>query len=307
MPTLATSITRAASKQAYYTIRFLVDRKRIGEAYQAYAYFRWLDDWLDQGEKPRFERLAFVHRQLAVIDCCYGGTPPDDLCPEESMLASLIVGDRENNSGLQRYIRHMMAVMAFDARRRGDLIRYDQLIAYERHLAIGVTEALHYFIDHGQHSPQTRARYLSARGAHITHMLRDTIEDNAAGYFNIPSEYLKFHRITPQDIHSAPYKAWVMSRVHRARECFAEGRKYLAPVQNLRCRLSGYLYVSRFEWVLDAIERERYHLRPEYAERKGFGAGFRLMQLALWQALNRSDQRSVEPRRSRDNIKRALR
>jgi phytoene/squalene synthetase len=298
LPTLATSITWAASKQTYYTIRFLVDRKRIAEAYQAYAYFRWVDDWLDQGEKPRSERLAFLHRQLAAIDCCYEGTPPDDLCPEESMLASLIVDDRENNSGLQRYIRHMMAVMAFDARRKDSQITNDELQKYEHHLAVGVTEALHHCIGHGQRAPQTEARYLAARGAHITHMLRDTLEDNAAGYFNIPSEYLKFHQITPQDIRSAPYKAWVMSRVHRARECFGAGRKYLAQVQNLRCRLAGTLYISRFEWVLDAIERERYSLRSGYPERKRLGADIKLIQ-----SVNASTPPSIDPARNHFEVK----
>jgi len=44
---LAPSLTRAASKQTYYTVRFLVDRERVADAYRAYAYFRWVDDTLD--------------------------------------------------------------------------------------------------------------------------------------------------------------------------------------------------------------------------------------------------------------------
>ena len=50
---LATSITRAASKQTYYIVRFLVDRDRVPDAYQAYAYFRWVDDYLDQAGMER--------------------------------------------------------------------------------------------------------------------------------------------------------------------------------------------------------------------------------------------------------------
>ena len=48
-PVLAASITQAASKQTYYTIRFLVDDWLVDDAYRAYAYFRWVDDWLDDG------------------------------------------------------------------------------------------------------------------------------------------------------------------------------------------------------------------------------------------------------------------
>ncbi len=47
VPNLASSITKTASKQTYYTIRFLVDRDRVDDAYRAYAYFRWVDDVLE--------------------------------------------------------------------------------------------------------------------------------------------------------------------------------------------------------------------------------------------------------------------
>src|SRR5512137_1215090 len=46
-PSPASSITKSASKQTYYTIRFLVDRERVDDAYRAYGYFRWVDDILD--------------------------------------------------------------------------------------------------------------------------------------------------------------------------------------------------------------------------------------------------------------------
>jgi hypothetical protein len=39
-PNLAASITRNASKQTYYTIRYLVDDGLVDDAYRAYAYFR---------------------------------------------------------------------------------------------------------------------------------------------------------------------------------------------------------------------------------------------------------------------------
>jgi phytoene/squalene synthetase len=53
---LAPSITKAASKQTYYTIRLLADRARVADAYRAYAYFRWVDDVLDGGTDEYFER-----------------------------------------------------------------------------------------------------------------------------------------------------------------------------------------------------------------------------------------------------------
>lgn len=67
--TLARSITRAASQQAYYTIRFLVDRERVEDAYCAYAYFRWVDDIVDS-DLGLTELREFLDRQKSLLDKC---------------------------------------------------------------------------------------------------------------------------------------------------------------------------------------------------------------------------------------------
>ncbi len=287
IPSLAASITRAASQQTYYTVRLLVDRDLVPDAYRAYGYFRWVDDRLDQGGMERSERIAFAERQRALVDRCYRGEEPRHLTDEEYLLVDLIRGDRAKNSGLQAYIRNMMAVMALDADRQGRLISYEELTRYTRSLATAVTEALHYFIGHRCESPHNEARYLAATAAHITHMLRDTLDDAGAGYFNIPREYLESHGIDPRDVWSDPYRMWVQGRVQLARAYFKAGRGYLAQVANPRCRLAGYAYIARFDGVLEAIERDGYRLRAAYPECKSPGAGMRMIWSALSLALNR--------------------
>jgi phytoene/squalene synthetase len=268
----ASSITRAASRQTYYTIRFLADRDRVVDAYRAYAYFRWVDDILDAESGRESERRAFIDRQKSLLESCYRGEWPSDASIEEQMLIELIRGDLERNSGLQLYLRNMMAVMVFDMDRRGRLISQSELDEYTRWLASAVTEAMHYFIGHGSYTPQNGARYLAVTAAHITHMLRDTFDDIRMGYFNIPREVLDENRITPQDVQGNDYRAWVRGRVELARMYFMIGREYLNRVDNARCRLAGLAYTARFESVLDLIEREGYLLRPAYPERKEWRA-----------------------------------
>jgi len=187
-----------------------------------------------------------------------------------------VASDRRQNSGLYQYIRHMMKVMAFDARRRGCFVSEAELNDYSTHLATAVTEALHYFIGHDDPSPQGDLRYRAVIGAHVTHMLRDTLEDVAAGYFNVPGAYLEQSGIHSMDVTSAAYRDWVKSRVELARACFADGRVYLAQVQNWRCRLAGYAYMARFEAVLDVIERDDYQLQAEYPRHNPVRNGLRL-------------------------------
>ncbi|HLO16517.1 MAG TPA: squalene/phytoene synthase family protein [Anaerolineales bacterium] len=292
---LAPSITKAASKQTYYTIRFLADRKRVADAYRAYAYFRWVDDTLDAvpnfarsdagqdapSEPEVQERINFLDRQKSLLEKCYRGESLQDATSEENMLIELVQRDREKNSGLQSYLRNMMQVMGFDAKRRGRLISQAELNEYTRWLATAVTEAMHYFIGHGCYAPHNETRYFAVTGAHITHMLRDTYDDVQAGYYNIPREVLEANHIEPFGIHSKAYRAWVQSRVQLARQYFKAGREYLAQVEEPRCRLAGFAYAARFEWLLDTIDQEDYSLRPEYTERKSFGTGLQMGLLTL--------------------------
>lgn len=284
--TLAAAITRAASKQTYYTVRFLVDKNLVDDAFRAYAYFRWLDDRLDQETLPWTERLALVQRQQALMEDGYSGQPLSDLSPEEQLLADLIQRDKEKDSGLQAYVRNMMAVMVFDATRRGQLISQRELDEYTHWLAIAVTEAVHYFIGNDCASPHDETRYLAATGAHIAHMLRDAAEDAEAGYYNLPRELVAARGIDPGEVESQAYRDWVQERVQVARACFRAGRRYMARVESLRCRIAGYAYINRFEIVLDCIEREGYLLRADYPERKGRRRGMGIMGRTLWMALN---------------------
>jgi len=283
---LAPSITKTASKQTYYTIRFLADHELVTDAYRAYAYFRWVDDVIDTESASGPERGEFIKRQMSLLEKCYRGESALDATIEEKMLVELIRKDTEKNSGLQSYLRNMMAVMAFDAGRRCRVVTQDELNEYTHRLANAVTEAMHYFIGHECYSPRDGSRYLAVTAAHITHMLRDTFDDVQAGYFNIPREVLDANHITPQDVHSDAYCAWVQSRVMLARTYFKRGRKYLARVENPRCRLAGYAYTARFEWLLDTIEKENFYLRPEYNERKSFTTGLRMSWLTLSSMIN---------------------
>ncbi|MCC6617293.1 MAG: squalene/phytoene synthase family protein [Anaerolineae bacterium] len=274
---LAARITKAASRQTYYTIHYLVDRERVADAYRAYGYFRWVDDYLDQQASQRALSLAFVERQQMLIEACYRGEQPRDLAPEEQLLADLIASDSEADSGLQAYIRNLMAVMAFDAERKGRLIDEAELAEYSRLLATAVTEAMHYYIGHDAPSPHDEARYLAVTGAHITHMLRDTFEDVEAGYYNIPREFLDAHGIDAADVTSEAYREWVKSRVELARDYFRAGRACLAQVKSVRCRVAAYAYMARFESVLAAIEREDYRLREDYQDCKSLKTCLRMV------------------------------
>lgn len=271
---LAESITKAASKQTYYTIRIFVDRDLVDQAYLAYGYLRWVDDVLDTQKITQTEKIDFISHQKNLLYACYGGQSPTDVVREEQMLVELVSSDRDDHPGLYSYLMNMMAILEFDANRQGQLISQIELASYSQGLATAVTDAMHYFIGHDDPAPDHESRYLAVNAAHITHMLRDTLVDNDLGYFNIPSEYLKEHEISPHDVKHPAYRAWICQRVKLARSEFMEGRKSLSQIKNPRCRFVGNAYTARFEWMLRTIEKENFCLRSDYPERKGLTASF---------------------------------
>jgi phytoene/squalene synthetase len=265
---LARSITWAGSKQTYYTARLMVDTDLVDDFYRAYGYFRWVDDFIDIYSKSDDERISFITRQRELIDRLYMHDRPDDLTPEEEMVADLISHDRGENSGLQSFIRNMFAIIEFDAYRRGRLISQAELTWYSDCLAKSVTDGIQYFVGNGHPYPATEDRYQAAFAAHIAHLLRDTFLDTADGFVNIPREYLETHGISPEDVDNPPFRAWVRGRVELARGYFREGKHYLDEQDVLRCKIVGYWYCARFEGVLDTIKRDGYILRAGYNERR---------------------------------------
>jgi phytoene/squalene synthetase len=287
---LASSLTKAASRQTYYTIRFLVDRQRVQDAYRAYAYFRWVDDVLD-AEAPSnpvaadARRRWFLERQRSLLDRCLRGDTPLHANLHEAMLVDLVQHAGPAEVALEAYLRNMMLVMEFDVRRRGHLVSQTELNQYTRWLATAVTEAMHHFIGNGAAAPNDETRYLAASGAHILHMLRDTYEDIRAGYFNVPRELLEAHGIGPDDVHSDAYRSWVAARVKLAAACFDGGRAYFASVQDRRYRLAGLAYMARFDWLIQTLERGGFWLRPAYGERRSLVTGLRMSWLTIsWMA-----------------------
>lgn len=300
---LASAITKAASRQTFYTIRYLVDRQRVADAYRAYAYFRWVDDVLDDAassgsarlDAERSERTRFLDRQKALLDQCLRGEPPWNPSSHEALLVELVRHVDPSDAGLETYLRHMMLVMDFDVRRRGRLVSQAELNEYTRRLAVAVTEAMHYFIGNRGSAPHEEIRYSAASGAHVLHMLRDTYADVRAGYFNIPREVLDAHSITPGDVDTDPYRGWVEGRIELARQLFDDGRTYFARVPSTRLRLAGLAYIGRFEGLMGTIERECFSLRPEYPERRSLVAGLRLSWRVTSWMIGLAPMRSSSP------------
>ena len=276
---LARSLTWAASKQSYITAGLMVDRKLVDDAFRAYGYFRWVDDFIDVEARSKEDRTSFAARQKEIIEALYGGDRPADLTPEEEIIADLICKHRENGPGLRSYISKMMAILVFDANRRGSLISGEELKWYSEALGTSVIDAITFFVGNDRSYPRTD-RYAAGIAAHIAHMLRDMRDDISDGFVNIPREFLQQHELGPEDVAHPAYRSWVRERVDRARQLFDIGKRYLDRLSLLRVKVVGYWYCARFDKVLEAIESDQYVLRKDYGSRHGITNWLRMASVA---------------------------
>ena len=280
---LARTITRASSKQSYYTARLMVDQHLEFDCYRAYGYFRWVDDVVDIECSTQSERLAFIRHQKELVECLYRTEFPLDLTPEEEILADLIRNDAGMCYRLRSYIRNFLAIIEFDAERKGRLINQRELDWYASTLGKAVTDGIQYFVCNGYPYPESEKRYLAATAAHIVHMLRDLREDLPDGYINIPIEQVEARGLDLDQLGNPAMRAWVKERVNLARQYFAEGKLYLDELPVLRCRIVGYWYCARFESLLKTIEDDHYVLRAAYPKSNRLSTWLKFAVIALEQ------------------------
>lgn len=278
---LARTITWAASKQSYLTARLLADRDLSDDCLRAYAYFRWADDVVDGPAQSVVVRNKFIARQKMLVDNLYLGNPPTDLCPEEQILADLIAHDRGPESGLGSFIHNFMKVIEFDANRRGCQVTRAELTAYMSWLAAAVMDGIQYFIGNGHPYPKTPDRSTAVMGAHLAHMLRDTLEDLKVGIINIPVEDMPADGNPLELMERNLFRLWVKDQVQRARSLLQAGHRYIDTLEVLRCKIAGAWYCARFEWYLDAIQRDGFLLRQSYPERNSLPGWARMAWLGF--------------------------
>ena len=290
---LARSITWASSKQTYFTILVMVDKALVEDCYRAYGYFRWADDVVDVVSYSSEDRVSFIKRQRNLIDRAYRNDRPDDLKPEEEIIVDLISHDQGEGSGLQSFIRNFLAVIEFDAHRKGRTITEDDLTWYSKSLGKSVTDCIQYFVGNGHPYPDHENRYLAATAAHMTHMLRDMSVDLTDGYINIPREFLEAHNINIENVDGSPFRGWVRDQVELAREYFRAGKRYLEGLDVLQCKIVGYWYCARFEGILDAIERDGYKLRAVYSERRRLSNWLKIPWLSVLVAFRHLARRGL--------------
>jgi phytoene/squalene synthetase len=257
---LAKERAKTENSAAFYLARLLYDRGTLPLFCLGYAYFRWVDDFIDDPMHSERSCRAFITCQQKLIDAAYQGEIWSTDRIEEQMVQYLVEVDFQER--LKPYIQDMLAALVWDTRRRGQFSDRSALQAYSLALGRAYTNALQAFVTQSHVYPDAPGRYAAGTAAHLVHLLRDFVQDWEAGYYNISRQEMAEFGLdaAPFDFEGEAFRNWVRVVAQRARGLFRDGQRYLDSLQVYRCKLLGYLYCVRYEILLDQIEHQGYRI-----------------------------------------------
>lgn len=279
------AIARSAAKNFYYSFLALPRPKRDAIC-AVYAFMRHADDISDLGELPVEERRQRLADWLEQARRVFAGEATDDpilLALADSRRRFAIPAD---------LFEKLVQGTAMDLQSAGEVTypTFQDLYAYCYHVAsvVGLV-CIHIF---GYRDP--RAEALAERcgvAFQLTNILRDLIEDAAAGRVYLPLEDFSRFNLSPDLLRATPMNGSQAStlrpllefEVNRAREFYQSGHE-LIPLVDEDSRPALWVLIEIYNRLLARIAERNYDV---FSERISLGVAEKLAVLGrgLWQRL----------------------
>ena len=248
--------------EAYLATKLFIRGERGRLANILYTYLRWLDDYVDNIKIDKSEQKKLLRRQSKMINCLYDENEFKTTNHFEKSVSRVIDYDIKNGYGLRTVIRKMFEVFDFDIKRKNIVPHFEDLKDYSKKIGDAYTRALLFFL--APTLPYKEEFSLSAYASHQAHLLRDFIIDKENSYFNISREEITRFNIKKDLTQDKNFSNWVKDKVENIKILFKKGKEQIKNIPNLKVRLTGYLYCSRYEKEIARIEEDEYRLTRTY-------------------------------------------
>jgi len=221
--------------------------------FEAYLYFRWLDDLIDEVLPFQQACVALLAREKALISAWYDGE--SEAGPEyaaERSIYEVIQHDRANDHKLKSMISAFLDALAWDASRRHHMVSQQALDRYSMLLGQAYAQGLLFGLDLDPYDKRLlRASRSAGTAAHLAHMLRDFEDDLSLGYINVSREdQLRFglRFPNPEPITIIPWKQHLATR---ACAMFEEARLLGRALPTFRSRTLFRLMCARYRLIAE--------------------------------------------------------
>ncbi len=251
----AESITRKSTHFGYLLCKTFFKAETTLPLFQAYAYFRWLDDLVDQSNDSKESLASFMIRQKNLVTSWYNDESPQVSNLYETFIRETISHDKANELQLHSMIENFIEAIAWDVSRRYSIVSKHELGIYSLRLGRSYAEGLLFGLGMKSNNPNYDiALDKCGSAAHIAHTLRDLSIDLNLGYINISCEDMKLFDIDPLDPTLHGIGKWVAFSVEKAEALFSEGKIYQKTFPTIKSRIVFDIVCSRYLSVLRRVK-----------------------------------------------------
>lgn len=251
----AEAVTRKSTLFGYLLCKTFFRAENTLPLFQSYAYFRWLDDFVDQSNDSQESLVCFVLRQKNLIASWYNGESAQASNSRESFIHATINYDKTNEMQLHSMITNFIEAIEWDVSRRYSIVSKNDLGIYSLRLGRSYAEGLLFGLGMKANDPAYDiAMNKCGSAAHIAHILRDLSIDLNLGYVNISCEDMKLFDIDPLDPSLHGIGKWIAFSAEKAEALFSEGKIYQKTFPNIKSRLVFDIVCSRYLSVLRKVK-----------------------------------------------------
>lgn len=254
--------TKDRASNFYYAFTILPEEKR-NAIYAAYAFSGYVDDIADElTERSRQEDEIAIARER--LDACYSGKRQGPLF--------IALGDAVDRFAMpQTHFEELVNGVEMDF----TINRYQTWTELRQYCYRVASMVGHICVSIFGAKPDPRAEEFATSmgiGLQIVNIMRDVREDAERGRVYFPTDELKAHNLTPDDILAGTYDerfiAMMEAQGERAHRYFRRGH-HLLPLLDMRSRMCVNVLQGVYFELLQRIETRNYDVLSERVRLSG--------------------------------------
>lgn len=263
----AEKVTHENRPETLFLLRRLWNREEVSIFSLIYAYFRWLDDYVDLSHRNQEDKILFVDQQWDLWKklYCNNLTIESSSTIYSSILRWVVAYDREHNCVLQKHINRFFNAIMYDANRQYKLESEDALLRYSFDLGGAYTTILIILStpNNKRENSHKLAEY-AGFASHQIHILRDFFSDIKLGFFNISKQDIDSYGLSLNQNCSNEIRPWVYKVVERAQSAFDTGIAAINRIHSVKCRFLLLSSLSPYLGLMESIKKDNYYLKNNY-------------------------------------------
>lgn len=256
----ASETIKSKNRFTYIFWNLFFSRDQIPVLFLTYAFFRWLDDMVDENSNSiEFSKLL-IDREVNNLVSLYAGIDVVPEYDEENYLIAVVKNDLQKEEILRKIIEDFFSAISWDLRRRNSIPEQCELNRYSYLLGQSYSQGMVIGLGYKSYDPRfIHIGEYCGVAAHLTHLMRDLFIDLDLGYINISKEDVdKYHidfKANPVDFKNQ-LKPWFIETINRTFRLYNKGMNFIPLLPSFKAKVTFLFMNLHYLRILYKIKAE---------------------------------------------------